>query len=57
MNTLRTFHEKLWNSVSYVKLSNHHGYIGKILNDSENVYRDYKVFYTKMYFSGIEKVN
>lgn len=51
MNILRTFYEKLWNSDSYVKLSNHHGYIGKILNDSGNIYRDYKIFYTNMYFS------
>lgn len=38
MNVLRALYETLWKFINTVTTSNYRRYIGKILNDSENVY-------------------
>lgn len=53
-------YEKLKSFVNAIITPNYHDYIGKILNDSENVYRNCKIFdhisSTSIYLAKITKV-
>lgn len=44
MNIPRVLYEKLKSFVNAVITPTYHNYIGRILNDSENVYRNCKIF-------------
>ena len=52
MNILRVLHETFCNFISIISSYYHHDYIGKILNNSENVYLSYEISSTKTRYTG-----
>lgn len=44
-------HETFWNFINAMMRNHYYNYIGKVWNESENVYKSYRIFNVSTYFT------